>query len=160
MATTYKTNFGNETWPAPNPAGSEVQSMRFEFDLSAALALNDLIVMGVLPAGCMPVDWALDTDDLDSNASPTITLDVGIFKSDLSDLSTATADGGALWGSALTTAQAGGFVRNTGTASTRVTPESDTDRFVGVKVHAAPATGATTGVIGLTLQYRAGYQGF
>ena len=135
----------------------DVAAPRQVYALSAALALNDIIVMGSLPQGCLPVDLILDSDDLDTGGSPAITLSVGILNAGQTDIDT-TASGGAAWIAASTVAQAGGLVRPTTAAITR-TPVSTSEQFWGIKVAAAPATGAATGTIGATLMYRAAVKG-
>ncbi len=153
-----KTLYALETYPMPSPDSADIVAVRMEYSLAAALALNDVIYMGDLPANCIPVDFLLDSDDVDTNATPLITLGVGIINATDNGLSAAAADGGAGWLLASTIGQAGGLARPTTNVVTRLT-NSETDRRVGVHVSAAPATGATTGKIGLTLMYRAANYG-
>ena len=134
----------------------DVAAPRQVYSLSAALALNDIIVMGSLPPGCLPVDLILDSDDLDTGTAA-ITLSVGILNAGKTDID-ATASGGAAWIAASTVAQAGGLVRPTTAAITR-TPVSASEQFWGIKVAAAPDVGTTTGTIGATLMYRAAVKG-
>jgi hypothetical protein len=66
--------------PAPNmKRGADGASHRVVLPITAALLLNDQLEMLILPAGHVPVDVIIDTDDLDSNASPTIGFDCGIM---------------------------------------------------------------------------------
>lgn len=141
--------------PLPTPSGSEVVAIRFEIDLLAAdLVINDIGVVGILPPGCVPVSLRYDSDDLDTNATPTIVASVGIMAADNSTaLSTATADGGAAWGTGITTSQAGGMSTVLSKAISRVTA-TQADRRIGVLFTAGAAT-AAAGKLGLTLMYRA-----
>lgn len=139
--------------PTVSPAGCEVVAVRYPIDLvTGDLALNDIGEVGILPAGCLPVALLVDSDDLDSNGTPTIVASVGVLNAAGTDLSTAAADGGAVWGSGLTVCQAGGQVQVLSKALSRV-QASQSDRKIGVKFTTAAAT-AQAGTIGLTLLYR------
>src|SRR5262249_4243576 len=121
------------------------------------LANGDTFFACFLPDQCIPVDWTLDVDDLDSNGTPTIAFDFGILTAAQTGVSTATADGGAKWASAATTAQAGGALRPTTVATWR--PQSAlANRAVGLVLSAGAAT-FQAGKIGVTLTYRQAYQG-
>lgn len=152
MPSILQTNDAKGVKPAPIADESDVVAVRYKYSLAAALALNDRIEMGVLPADHVPVDFVVDCDDLDSNGAPTITLDCGIM-SGTPGVADATRTVGTEFLSASTVAQAGGVVRAATVGAFRVAPAS-TDRSVGFLVKAAPATGATTGDIGITLYYR------
>lgn len=122
----------------------------FEYNLKAALAANEVIEMGALPANATLVDAILDTDDLDTHATaPTITLDVGLLSGTAGEDDDARTCGNEVF-AASTVAQAGGAVRVT--KQLRVA-QTAADRGIGVKVAAAPAAGATTGKIRLTVFY-------
>lgn len=154
MAFTNSNDYLDGRKPAPTPAGGEVVACRFSLSLVAGdLDLNDIGAVGILPAGCVPVALIYDSDDLDSNGTPTIAASVGILNSGGTDLSTAAADGGAVWGSGITTSQAGGQAQVVSKALSRVTA-STSDRKIGVKFTTAAAT-AAAGELGLTLLYRA-----
>lgn len=140
--------------PVPFPAGGEVVAVRYPITLATGdLAENDIGEVGILPAGCVPVALFVDSDDLDSNANPAVAMSVGVLNAAGNDLSTDAADGGAVWGAAITVAQAGGQVAVVSKALSRVAAASS-DRKLGVKVTTAAAT-AASGVLGLTLLYRA-----
>lgn len=140
--------------PAVSAAGCEVVAERQEINLvSADLDLNDCGGVVLLPARHVPVAAFIDSEDLDTNASPTIAMQLGILNAGETDLSTAAADGGAVWASGITVSQAGGMVQVVGRPMTQVLP-SDVDRRVGVKLTAASATKAA-GRVGITLLYRA-----
>ncbi len=133
--------------PSLFPAGGEVVAQRDAIALVAAdLDLNDAGSVTILPAGCELVGITYDSDDLDTNASPTIAASVGIMNAADSDLETVLATG-------ITASQGG-------TAAYVVTPAmvrlaaSTSDRKIGVKFTAAAATKAA-GTVGLTLHLRA-----
>jgi len=64
--------------PTAQPrAGIGICSATAEYNLTAALALNDVINMVKIPAGATVLDMILVSDNLDTNGAPTITLDVG-----------------------------------------------------------------------------------
>ncbi len=128
-------------------------TVRFEYSLSAALVVNDIIYMGDLPAGHLPVDLMVDTDDLDTGGSPAIVLQAGILNAGKTDID-ATASGGAEWLGSSTVGQAGGMARMAGKAMSRVAVDDTNDRAMGIKVSTAPATGATSGKVGFTITYR------
>lgn len=150
--------------PVPTPAETDITAVRFSLSLATAdLALNTIGNIGILPAGYVPVGIILDSDDLDSNVSPTITWDIGVSNAAVSNgvqgtgvtaISTATADGGAAWTAAASNiSQAGGQVQLYSKPISRVTPTAY-DRYVVLKATAGAAT-AAAGEVGLTLLYRA-----
>jgi hypothetical protein len=107
------------------------------YTLAAALALNDVLQGPKLQAGSTIVDVSLVTTDLDTGGSPAITLDVG------------TGDSPQYFIAASTIGQAGGLARaSAATAQPLTLAKDDT---VDVVVHAAPATGATTGTVTLSV---------
>ncbi len=157
MAFIFQTNDAKGIKPAPISDDGDLVTVRYEYSLAAALVVNDIIEMGVLPADHVPVDFAVDCDDLDTNGVPTITLNCGVM-SGTPGVADVARTVGTEFLSASTVAQAGGVVRAATVGAFRVAPAA-TDRSVGFKVAAAPATGAATGKIGLTLYYRAARYG-
>ena len=135
--------------PAVYPAGAEVVAVRSAIDLVAAdLDANDAGAVAILPAGCVPVGVVYDSDDLDTNASPTIAASVGFVNAGETDLD------GTAWATGITTSQAGGALSLTLTPAVMRMAATQTDRKVGIKFTAAAATKAA-GQVGLTLLYRA-----
>lgn len=134
--------------PVVSPAGGEVVAVRFAINLVAAdLDANDVGAVGILPAGCLPVGLVYDSDDLDTNASPTIAASVGPINAGETDLS-------SVWASGITASQGGTAVTvDLSTAAMRLAP-SVSDTKIGLKFTAASATKAA-GQVGLTLLYRA-----
>lgn len=108
-----------------------------EYEISAALVLNDVIEMVNVPKGARILELILETDDLDTNGAPAIVLDVG------DGSSTARFIDGSTIG------QAGGLDRLGSNLGYRYTAADTID----VLVQVAPATGATSGTIKLAVCY-------
>lgn len=153
MAFTNKNDYLTGRKPPIYPGGAEVVAVRFALDLTTGdLALNTIGAVGILPAGCIPVDVLVDGTDLDTGAAAMV-LQVGVWDGASANLSTAAADGGKAWGS--TTAVNTDFQQNltkNGNALAAVQPTS-ADRLIGVKVTTAP-TAPAAGTIGVTVLYR------
>lgn len=140
--------------PAPFPSGTDLLAVRFTLDVKTTdLAINTAGAIGILPAGCVPVDVHVDGTDLDTGAAAMV-LQVGILNAAGTDLSSAAADGGGFWGSTV--------AANTAFHQ-RIVPNlnaipgvqmTQADRFIGIKVATAPTT-PQAGTIGATLFYRA-----
>lgn len=126
---------------------SEVAAVRYPLELVAAdLDANDTGAVGILPAGSVPVALYVDSDDLDTNNTPTIVASVGLLNAAGTDLE-------VVWGSGLTVCQAGGQVAVMSKELAR-TAAAAGDRKVGIKFTAGAATKAA-GEVGVTLLYRA-----
>lgn len=128
--------------PATASVAGDIKAVRGEIDVDTALALNDVVNLCKLPAQHVPVDFILDSDDLDTNGSPAIVMKVGIDSDDDALISSTTVG------------QAGGLARMDVVTGLRLAP-SDSDRTVFVTVSTGPATGATGVKLGGTLLYRA-----
>jgi hypothetical protein len=114
---------------------------RFYVDLAAAdLVLNNVIDLGILPAGHTVTDAILIPDDLDTGTG--ITLDVGIMSGTPGDGVSARTVGQELF-TASTAAQTGA-VTNLSQKTGFTIAASAADRSIGVKIAVAP-TGATAG---------------
>lgn len=134
----------------PVAAGCEVVVCRASFTLTADLAVNDIIEMMPLPAGHVPVDIILDTDDLGTTGA----VAVGLLNAAKDDLDTS-ASGGAAWltGADVNTAAAGIRADSAGLrAMSRCAVSQSSNRPIGIKI--STDTTATSGTIGLTLLYR------
>lgn len=141
--------------PVPFPAGLEVISQRFTLALTTGdLALNTIGQIGILPAGCIPVDVHIDCDDVDSGAGAGV-YQVGIWDGSGANLSVLTADGGGAWGDT-GAAVAVAFDKPITKLlnNMKKVASSGVDRKIGVKVTTAPTT-AVAGTIGVTVFYRA-----
>lgn len=148
-----KSDYAAGKLPSKVAQGGEVVALYYEINLTAAPSLNDTLELGPLPGGHVPVDYTLDCDDIDSNGTPLIALSLGLLNSGKTDLSTASADGGAVWASGINDARTGGFSRNTGRVLNAV-QAAELDRGIAVKVTAAAATFAA-GKIRITVLARA-----
>lgn len=115
---------------------------RFFVDLKAAdLVANNIIDLGILPAGHTITEAVLVADDLDTNGAPTLTLDVGILSGTIGDAVSVRTCGTELF-SASTVAQTGA-VATTATTKTAYTIQASGDnRSIGAKVVTGAATGA------------------
>lgn len=122
-----------------------VSVVRGLIPVTAALAANDVGEAVRLPAGHVPVDVILDSDDLDTNGTPTLTLDVG-FMSGIPGVADGSRTVGTDFLAASTAGQAGGAAaRSTLQRAFRHSPVGY-DRSIGFKA----AAGAATGVASLT----------
>lgn len=131
--------FSNRNYPvAVSSFAGEVISADYFYDLPAAQAvLNDIIDIGVLPAGHTVSDAILMCDDLDSNGTPLVALDVGIMSGNPGETGSRTC-GNELF-AADTSARTGATARMSKLAGFNILP-TDLDRSIGVKIQAAPAT--------------------
>lgn len=138
MPTLYKSVQIAQKMPSLSADGYEPVCVTSDFVTVAGMVINDVIEMAILPAGYVPVDLTIATDDLDSNVTPTITLDAGIFSgtAGLSD-NARTCGNEAL--AASTVAQAGGLARQTKPDFSFIAPTT-ADRGIGIKLAAAAAT--------------------
>jgi hypothetical protein len=127
--------------PSLYTSGAEVVAQRGSITAATAdVALNSVGAFVILPAGCVPVGIHIDAD-------AAVAADVGVLDNAESAVSTAAADGGAVWAAALA---ANGSSFAFSRAMARVAASS-VDRKIGVKV----TTAGTAGVVGMTMQYRA-----
>lgn len=146
--------FSNRNLPVTvSGFAGQVISLDYFYDITAAqIVLNDIIDIGVLPAGHTVSDAVLIPDDLDTNGTPLIALDVGIMSGNPGETGSRTcgnelfaADTGARTGATSRMSKKDGFI---------ILP-TDTDRSIGVKIQAAAAT-AAAGRIRLRLFVHAG----
>lgn len=132
--------------PVPIPAGCEVIAPRFGINLTTGdMALNTIGAVGILPAGCDPVDCFVDSDDLDSNGTPALVMQIGL-------LNAAGTAFDVVFGST-TIGRSGGQDRIMSKELARC-GASSVDRKIGIKVTTAPAT-AVAGAVGVSLTYKA-----
>ena len=122
------------------PRGSERATRRLTFEVTTGeLELNDIIQSIELPKGALIVGGFLATDDLDTHACPTITIDVG----------TGDDPDGLLDGT--TIAQGGGHAAFNGDLL-RDGAALTVDDTVDVKIATAAAT-AAAGTVTLVVDY-------
>jgi hypothetical protein len=119
-------------------AGLGVQSVTGEYEIAAALVINDVIEMVKIPAGACILEVILVSDDLDT-AGPSIILDVGD-----GSVSDRFIDGSTVGGTAgvdrLNEVDGLGYVY----------AAEDT---IDIKVQVAPTTGAASGTLRLMVLY-------
>jgi len=132
---------GSVTTPGPLTSGVVV-AMESEFTIPAGLAAGDVVEMLRLPAYCVPCDAILVSDDLDSNASPTIALDVGFVSGEVGKKDNARTCGSELF-AADQVGRTGGTSRLTKAGAFRIA-KAEEERAIGLRV----ATGAATLVPG------------
>mgnify|MGYP000846870681 FL=1 len=164
----FQSDYAKRLRPMPTPQGGEIVNVRMQVAVTAALALNDIIEFGELPVDCVPVDFVLDSSDIDTGGSPSVTLSVGVANAGKTDLDTSADSGSAVWLSASTIGQAGGMARPTTRAMFIATPRQPDPnsgsasgaqlRMIAAKVAAAGATPAA-GTVSLSLSYRAAHYG-
>ena len=143
--------------PVPNPSDGGLYATRFTLVIPTAnladMVINTIGQIGVLPAGCVPVDVIVDFTDPDASTAALV-MQVGIWDGSGASLSTAAADGGANWGVTQTaTAPATQKLTANGNAMYTVTPVN-ADRKLGIKVTTAPTTPQAF-TLAVTLIYRA-----
>ena len=139
--------------PMPSPVGSEVVNVTMAVEVAAAnLAANDLIIMGELPENCVLVDAVFAADDLDSNGTPTLSLNFGTINAGETDLDTVVQTG-------ITVGRTGGAVRLTPTVASLGVKGGSEGKQVGFKVATASATGAA-GTVLLNMSYRETAHGY
>lgn len=138
MATTFNsTNTGAANAVPGIGDGHSIKAVCGVFSLAAALVINDVIQSPVIPKGATILDVIVNVTDLDTGGSPAITLDVGYGVDP------------DYFVQASTIGQTGGVVRSSAaTAAPLTLTDNDT---VDVLVKAAPATGATTGTVAVTV---------
>jgi hypothetical protein len=127
-------------YPVVNPTqANDVTPITGEFIVPSGLALNDVIEMGGLAEGLVPVDVILVAEDLDSNGTPTVSLDAGIVSGVYGATTGAARTCGNEFFAANTAGRAGGVARADKAAGLLLTPSLDIVPF-GLKVAAAAAT--------------------
>ncbi len=125
------------TTPGPLTSGIVVE-MDAEFTIPAGLVAGDVVEMLRLPAYCTIVDAILVSDDLDTNATPTIALDVGFVSGVVGQRNHArTCDN--VFFSGDTVGRAGGVSRMTRAGGFRVAKVEE-ERAIGIRIATAAAT--------------------
>ncbi len=139
---TIASEFIKNTLPtATSSAANNVICQDYFFDATAAqLLLNNVIDIGLLPAGHTVSDMALLSADLDTNGTPLVALDVGIMSGTPGDIVSVRTCGAEFFAADIA-ARTGVLSRMTLATGMKVQPTS-ADRSIGVKIQAAPATAA------------------
>ena len=161
----FQSDYARGLRPMPTPQGSELVSVRMTVAVPATLAANDVLEFGELPVDCVPVDFILDSTDIDTGTSTTIS--VGIANAAKTALDTSASNGGAVWLATSNIGQAGGMARPTTRAcvsSAPRQPDPASGSASGAQLRmlagfmAAVGTSAA-GTVGLTIMYRAAHYG-
>lgn len=130
------------------PGKGYVSSHRYYYDVPAAgHSAGDIVELAPIPPDCTITDIIIDSDDLDSNGTPTIAFDVGVMSGQWGEEGTRTC--GAEFFSGDNVGQAGGVSRPSLASAYKVAGQA-TPRSIGVKWATAAAT-AAAGQIGLTV---------
>lgn len=128
---------GITTTPGPLTSGVVVETDS-EFTIPAGLAAGDVVEMLRLPAYCTVVDAMLVADDLDTNATPTVALDVGFVSGVVGKKDNArTCDN--VFFSGDTIGRTGGVSRMTRAGGFRVAKVEE-ERAIGIRIATAAAT--------------------
>lgn len=143
MTTTYNAPSYSNKSPVGGPGlGQAEYSFHDTVTITAALGLNDGGTFGYLPPNAVVTGgWAKFATAMDTNGSPTLTIDLGVTGSAQKFLA---AD---------TTARAGGVQQALATTGYGYKNTSGADLAVTWLAHAAAATGAA-GTIEVCLKYR------
>lgn len=156
---TIKSSLANGVVKAPSPSGQEVISLKVSVSLLAAqVAINNVVQLAILPADCVPVGYVVGASDLDTNAAPAVTFDLGVLDAAGTAISADAADGGAKWLAASTLAQGGGIALHTASKTAydvvgAVQADSGAERIIAIVFAAGAATGAN-GTVELELFYK------
>lgn len=138
---------GTEAISYPSTAG-EVVAIRFSHQLAANPAVGDILELACIPSNCRVAEIIADSDDLDSNAAPTIAFDVGIMSGSFGEENQARTCGNEFFAGS-TIAQNGVAARPLTKGAYR-TSSANNDRSIGIKFTAAAAT-FVAGQMGLTV---------
>lgn len=139
----YKSETAVGRKPEFNVIDATGGALRFEYIIDANLVAGDVIYMGDLPANkVVPLDALLICEDLDSGATPTITLSAGVLNAGKTGLGAGPND---TWFASVNTAQTGGLARPTTNAVFATGISEFIERPVGVVVTAGAATAAMIG---------------
>lgn len=152
MTITYKSNSYGDVNIPPHSAG-ELYVSDDVVELTDELAVNELAAVGILPAGCVPVDVKLIADELDTNATDTLTLAVGLLNTAQDDLVAASTFITGATADATVNVATGNAIGMMGIA-----PDDENDRILALKCTAAAATKAAGGVR-VIMTYRASNYG-
>lgn len=144
-----------EKTPVISANGFEPIAIVGDYTVPAGVVINDVIEMGILPAGYVPIDAILACDDLDTATG--ITLDLGLISGVAGKADDARTCGNEAF-AASTVGQAGGIARPTKKDFAFIAPNT-ADRGVGLKIAAAATTPIVGAKIRLTLLARPAING-
>lgn len=124
--------------PSISADGYEPIAIVGDFVVPAGLVATDVIEMGILPAGYVPLSTVVLADDCDSNGTPLFALNAGLISGAPRALDNTRTCGTEIF-AASTVGQAGGTALGTNAAFGFLAP-SDTHRSFGLGVSASAAT--------------------
>lgn len=141
----------------PEPMGQEVITVYEAIALAVGdIALNGVIQLFKLPAGCVPVGYKISPYDADSGTAA-ITADLGLLDTAGTAISAAAADGGQ-WLNDSTMLQAATLITSDASKTTfdalKSVQPSTVDRIVALVITTAAAT-AVAGTFGAEFSYKA-----
>lgn len=143
-------NFGEAV---PPQSAGEVYIADGVVTLPDTLAADDIIKFGHLPADCLPVDLVVHTEELDSNATDTLRITIGLLNDAGDDIVSGSELLVGAQAEAVKTIRANG-----GTGFLGITRDKTKDRILAAKVTTAAAT-AASGKLRAIMTYRASNQG-
>lgn len=137
---TFQTKVYAGTRSIPQPDNGTVPATVVDVDFpTAALLVNDLILLSPLPIGVGLQDYEFHFPDIDSNAAPLFAFSFGVMNAGLTDLATVFAAG-------VTAGQSNAIARNANADAAQFATTAV--RVLGIKVTAAAATYAGAGKVG------------
>ena len=122
-------------------AGDLVVNDYFIDVTAAQIEADNIFELGILPAGHTVVDAILVSDDLDTNASPALVLDVGLMSGTVGDTADTTRTCGAELFNDTTAAQGGTPTRASAATAFKI-KAVEYNRSIGAKVVTDAATAA------------------
>lgn len=143
--------------PSISANGFEPITLVGDYTTVAGIIINDVIEMVNLPAGYVPVEAWLLSEDLDSNGTPLVTLDLGVISGTAGAADDARTCGNEGF-AASTVGQAGGVASPNKAAFGLLAPTT-ADRGLGVKIAAAAATLVVGAKLRLTVLARPALDG-
>jgi len=151
MATFTSAQFGNLIM-APHSAGVVYVSDDI-VTVTTALTADDILKVGYLPAGCVPIDVIVIADEIDSHGTDTLAMEVGLLNDDEDDIITAASFVAAAQADTAPTVTRAAAIGMVGIA-----PDEDDDRILAVKITTEAAT-AVAGDVRVIMTYRASNYG-
>jgi hypothetical protein len=127
-------------YPVVNPRGADDEVVQISDYLipTGGVAAGDIVEMGAIPEGCVPTNMRAVSEDLDSNGTPTVTLDIGILSGTYGDATSVRTMGNEFL-AASTVGQAGGIADGNKAAGLLLAPSLDLVPY-GIKFPAGTAT--------------------
>ncbi len=155
MAFALKSKAATGQFPAPTAATTAVLAPTFvqEFTDDADVTAGAVGVIGILPAGCVPVLPMVVRNDAVSDGSTGATFTIGILNADGDGLSTEAGDGGGAWNAAVNVKTAAAAQVAVTTAYLSIKP-ADHDRKIAMLIAGDGAT-VTPGKVEVTIPYAA-----